>query len=468
LDKKFSMKNILKDVKNIYLVGIGGIGMSALALLLKDKGFNVRGSDVFESYITDMLRKNGIMVDIGHKIEDIGEDTQLIIYSSAIKEDNPQIRFAKEKNINILKRGELLGLLCEGNNTIAISGSHGKTTTTSLFTYVLKSLGLNVTAFIGGLPLNYSKNAWLGDSYFVVETDESDGSFLFIKSWVSVITNIDYEHLDYYKDIKRLKESFLEFASNTRYKVFGCGDDLNTKEIIKLVDGISYGFGKENKIRADNFHFDGRFSCFDLIIEDKFINNIKIPLLGKHNVLNTLSVLGFLFYTEKDLDRAIYCLKDFKGTKRRCQIKEKINSITFIDDYAHHPTEIHNTLEALRLLSLNNRLFVIFQPHRFSRVKALYKEFGKCFSCADELVITDIYPASEEPIKDIDVNLLLEEIKKNFLKPMHYVSKEKLKKIIPELIKEGDFVVGLGAGDINILMDEVIDEFKKVGFKKGS
>ena len=461
------MKNILKEVKNIYLVGIGGIGMSALALLLKDKGFNVRGSDICESYITDMLRKNGITVDIGHKIEDIGEDTQLLIYSSAIKGDNPQIRFAKDRNINILKRGELLGLLCEGSNTIAISGSHGKTTTTSLFTYILKSLDLDVTAFIGGLPLNYSKNAWLGNSYFVVETDESDGSFLFIKSWVSVITNIDYEHLDYYKDIKKLKESFLEFASNTKYKVFGCGDDLNTKEIIKLVDGISYGFGKENVVRADNFYFDGSFSCFDLIIEDKFINNIKIPLLGRHNVLNTLAVLGFLFYTNNDLEKAIYFLKDFKGTKRRCQIKERFNSVTFIDDYAHHPTEIHNTLEALRLLS-PNRLFVIFQPHRFSRIKSLYKEFGKCFSYADELVITDIYPASEEPIEGVDVDLLLEEIKRNFFKPIHYIPKEELKQKIPELIKEKDFVVGLGAGDINILMDEIIDEFKKIGFKKGS
>lgn len=453
------MDKVLSNIKNIYLIGIGGIGMSGLAILLKDKGYSVKGSDIVESYVTKMLEKEGVEVFIGHRKENIAEDTHLVCYSSAIKEDNPEMVEAKKRGINILQRGKLLGLISWDKKTIAVSGSHGKTTTTSLMGYMLTSLGFGPTVFVGGLPLNYTRNAWWGEEYFVIEADESDGSFLYYNPWVSVITNIDHEHLDYYKNIDNLKESFLQFAYQAKGAVIGCGDNLLVMDILKKVNGISYGFGKENIIRADNFYFDGEFSCFDFLSEQKFISQIKIPLLGKHNALNTIAVLSFLKYMGQDLSKAIEMFKYFKGTKRRFQIKKKIGGITFVDDYAHHPTEIEAVLKAARYLN-PKRVFVIFQPHRPSRVEYLYKQFAQSFSYADELVVTDIYSAQEKQILGVDAKTLSEEIGRIFKGRITHIPKERLVAEIPNYIKEGDLVLGLGAGDINTIMEQIVNEFE--------
>ncbi|MFA6281790.1 MAG: UDP-N-acetylmuramate--L-alanine ligase [Candidatus Omnitrophota bacterium] len=453
------MDKVLSNIKNIYLIGIGGIGMSGLGLLLKDKGYNVKGSDIGESYVTKMLKGEGIEVFIGHRKENIPDDTHLVCYSSAIKENNPEMLEAKRRGINILQRGKLLGLISWDKKTITVSGSHGKTTTTSLIGYMLTSLGFNPTVFVGGLPLNYTRNAWWGEEYFVIEADESDGSFLFYNPWVSLITNIDYEHLDYYKSMDKLKESFLQFAYQAKGTVIGCGDDIFVKEILKKVNGISYGFGKDNVIRADNFYFDGEFSCFDFLSEEKFISQIKIPLLGKHNALNTIAVLAFLKYMGQDLTKAIEMFKYFKGTKRRFQIKKKIGGITFVDDYAHHPTEIEAVLKAARYLN-PKRVFVVFQPHRFSRVEYLHKQFAMSFSYADELIVTDIYSAQEKQIQGVNVKTLFDEISRTFKGKITHIPKDRLVLEVPNYIKEGDLVLGLGAGDINTIMEQVANEFE--------
>ncbi|MEM7816577.1 MAG: UDP-N-acetylmuramate--L-alanine ligase [Candidatus Aenigmatarchaeota archaeon] len=458
------MEKVLSGIKNIHLIGIGGIGMTGLALLLKEKGFKIRGSDIQESFNTHLLKDEGIEVFIGHSKDNLSLDVDLVSYSSAIKADNPELIEAKQRNLIVLKRGELLGLLSWDKKTIAVSGSHGKTTTTSMLGYLLTSLGYLPTVFIGGMPLNYRKNAWWGRDYFVIETDESDGSFLYYNPWISVITNIDYEHLDYYREIENLRKSFLKFAHQTKELVIGCGDDPNVKEILKIVDGLSYGFLEENKFRAQGYYFDGNYTNFDLLIEGKFIRKVKIPLLGEHNVLNTLGVLSVLFSMGVDLNKAIEILKEFKGTKRRFQIKSRIGNIIFVDDYAHHPTEIKAVLKAAKNLK-PKRIFVIFQPHRFSRVKLLYKEFVESFSYADELVITDIYSASEEKIEGISAEFLFNEIKKNFSGKVRYIQKENLAKEVVNYLEDGDLVLGLGAGDINILMGKIIDEFKRVRVK---
>ncbi|MCM8819534.1 MAG: UDP-N-acetylmuramate--L-alanine ligase [Candidatus Omnitrophica bacterium] len=455
------------NIKNIYFIGIGGIGMSGLAILLKDKGFNVRGSDIKESYTVDMLRKDGIKVYIGHNPQNLTADIDLVIYSSAIKEDNPELIEAKKNGVSIVRRGELLGLLCADKKTIAVSGSHGKTTTTALLGYLLNCMNYKPTVFVGGLPLNYSKNAWWGEEYFVIETDESDGTFLNYNPVFSIITNIDKEHLDYYKSHQNLYENFLKFAKQTKQKVIGCADDPLVKKIILQVGGISYGFGENNYLRAANFYYENNFSCFDFIIGGDFVKTVKVPLLGEHNALNTLAVLGFFLHIGEDINKVIDFLKGFKGTKRRFQIKAKINDVTFIDDYAHHPTEIYNVLRALRYLK-PKRVLAIFQPHRYSRVYALYKEFASAFVGVDELIVTDIYSASEKNVYGISVDFLIEEIKKNFKGKISYVSKEKLPIEVPSHIKEGDFVVSLGAGDINLFLEDIIYEFKRSRVKAES
>ncbi|MDP2922924.1 MAG: UDP-N-acetylmuramate--L-alanine ligase [Candidatus Omnitrophota bacterium] len=464
------MDKILSGVKNIHLIGIGGIGVSGLALLLKDKGYTVKGSDIQDTYNTKMLKEAGIEVYIGHKSENISPDTGLVCYSSAVKSDNPEILEAVKRGITILARGKLLGLLTFDKKTIAVSGSHGKTTTTALSGYLLTALGYKPTVFVGGLPLNYERNAWWGEEYFVIETDESDGSFLCYNPWVSIITNIDHEHLDYHKDMESLKKSFLQFAYQTKGLVIGCADDPSVNDILSKVNGLSYGFSERNRISGENISFEAGphlldqerimgFTCFDFLIDKKFVSRVKVPLLGIHNVLNTMAVLSFFSYLGEDLAKVIELLKYFKGTKRRFQIKKKVAGVTFIDDYAHHPTEINAVIKAARYLN-PRRVFVIFQPHRFSRVKSLYKEFSHCFSCADELILTDIYSASEKEIEGVNSEFLLGEIKKIFQGNVRYICREKIAAEVSLSLEEGDVVLGLGAGDINAIMDGIIHEFK--------
>lgn len=456
MDKKV----VLSGVRNVYFLGIGGIGMSGLALLLNDKGFKIKGSDIKHNSNIDILKKEGIEVFIGHKKENITSDIHLLVYSSAVREDNPEIREAKLKGITLLKRGELLGLLSWDKKTIAISGSHGKTTTTALFSYLLTSLGYSPTAFVGGVPLNSFRNAWWGGDYFVIETDESDGSFLHYNPWVSVITNIDYEHIDYYKTMDNLRASFLQFAFQTKEKVFGWGDDAYIKKLLSETGGWSYGWGENNRVRAANVGFDGKFTTFSLFIDGKFISKIKTSLLGEHNVLNTLSALSFFFFMGEDLTKVAEFLEGFKGTQRRFSIRETVEGVTFVDDYAHHPTEIRAVLSAARCLN-PKKLFVIFQPHRFSRVNALYKEFGECFAAVDELVVTDIYSASEDNIEGVNIEWLYEGIKQKFCGKIHYIPANKLAQEVPQYLTKGDLVMGLGAGDINLIMAQIIEEFKE-------
>lgn len=454
------MEKILPGVKNIYLVGIGGVGMSGLALLLKKKGFNVQGSDTKNSPNVKMLESEGIEVFIGHKAKHINSNINLLGYSSAVGRDNSEILQAKKLGINILKRGQLLAKLCQGRKTVAVAGSHGKTTTTSLLGYLLTSLGYNPAIFLGGSPRDYSPQACWGDDYFIIETDESDGSFLYCHPWVSIITNIDFEHLDYYKTIDNLRRSFLQFARQTKNKVFGCGDYPFVLDVISKVDGISFGWSKHNNVRGSNFRFDGNYSYFDLHIKDKFIVTAKVPLLGEYNCLNVLAVFAFFNYFGEDLKKVNQALAFFKGIKRRFQITATVNGVTFVDDYAHHPTEIKAVLKAAKLLK-PKRIFVIVQPHRFSRLKLLLTEFAECFSEADKVVVTDIYSADEENPGTISAERFCRKAAKKNTGNIEYIPKSSLHKLIPPLVKEGDIVLALGAGDINILAEGIIDEFKQ-------
>jgi len=452
------MDSYLNGIKKIHLVGIGGVGMTGLAFLLRDKGFIVSGSDMKDGYNTKLLKKELFHVNIGHRESNVyGAD--LVCYSSAVKDDNIELKGAKVRNIKILKRAELLALLSCSARNIVVSGSHGKTTTSAFCAFVLTELNYRPNVFIGAVALNFGKYSWSGKDLFVFEADESDGSFLHYKPWIVIITNIDHEHLDYYGDFNNLCDSFRKLADRASSITVGCGDNKNVKSILEDRDSISYGLDTDNHIRAENLRFYNEYTLFDLFIEEKKFRDVRISLLGTHNVLNALAVISLCVHLKVDPDKFLPLLHKFKGTRRRFQFKGKINGVTFVDDYAHHPSEIEATLNAARQLSFE-RLVVVFQPHRYSRVKLLYGKFANCFNQCDCLVITDIYPAGEYPIEGIDGNFLYREVHKNFVGNIVYIPKERLIYDVPNMLKNGDLVMGLGAGDINVIMQNMIDRIR--------
>jgi len=455
------MERFLPGIKTVHFVGIGGIGMTGLALLLNDKGYRVRGSDLKEGPNTQILRNEGIEVFLGHKKEQVKADTELVVYSSAVKEDNPEIVEAKNLAIPIVKRGRLLGEVCADKKTVAVAGSHGKTTTSALIAYILEVMGYAPAFYIGGIPLNHSRNAFWGGEYFVIETDESDGSFLYYHPWVSVITNIDKEHIDHYGGVDELRRAFIQFAGQTREKTIGCGDDPWVRDTISSVNGITYGFDESNVVRAQNLTFDGAANKYDLYIDAKFICAVKIPLLGLHNVLNSLGALAVIYHMGEDILRAAKIIDSFKSTKRRFQVKAEINGVTFVDDYGHHPTEIAAVLAAARQLK-PKRVVVLLQPHRYSRVKSLYHEFTTCLKDADLVVVTDIYAASELPMEGLTGERLSADIAKKSDAHVEYITRDRLCREVPRLLQDGDICIALGAGDINIIAEGIADEFKKL------
>jgi UDP-N-acetylmuramate--alanine ligase len=459
------MENLLSKVKKIHLIGIGGVGMSGLALLLQDKGFLVQGSDICKTAKTKMLAKRGIKVFFGHKRTNIDPKVDLICYSSAIGLDNSELKEAKSKKIGVIKRGKLLAFLCKDTKIIAVAGSHGKTTIVSLLSYLFKKIGYTPTVFVGGLPVDGSFSASWGKGYSIVETDESDGTFLDYEPYFSIITNIDKEHLDHYGNFTNLKQSFLSFAKKTKKKVFGFGGQKEVKEIIDKVKGVSFGVGFDCHLSVKNMYSDKRFSYFDLYKKNDLLLSIKSPLLGRHNSYNVVAVLAIFDYLGLDLEKIKNYLVDFKGTERRFQIKTNAYGVTFIDDYAHHPTEIKATLEAAKSLSAK-RIVAILQPHRPSRVKSLFKEFSLCLRQADLVVVTDTYQASEPHLEGVDSLKLVKAIKSHGHKDITYINKNKLELRVPEMIKKGDLVVCLGAGDINKELEKIIYEFKKNQIKK--
>ena len=435
--------------------------MSGLALLLKEKGFSLTGSDIKESYNTLRLQQAGIKVAIGHNKNNV-EGADLVCYSSAVGESNPELEAARILGIKIFQRAELLALLCRGKKTIAISGSHGKTTTSSLVAHCLLSLGYKPAVFVGGIPLNYENNAWWGNDYFVVEADESDASFLNFSPQYSIITNIDYEHIAHYRTLDNLKNAFWRFSLNTENKVIGCQDNVYVKELGERLDNfISYGFGKDNLFRAQDIFFDGKNMHFNFFVGGSFYGEFSLPLLGRHNVSNALASLTLFFLLGFDLGKVKEAFLEFKGVKRRLQFKDTAAGVKFIDDYAHHPSEIKATLEAVKMLK-PQRLVGIFQPHRYSRLRNLYQNFYTCFHDLDLLIVTDIYSAGENNPEKINAQDFAQGIKKH-KKEVIYLPQERLKEELHSYIEGGDWVIALGAGNINQLTE---DALKSIGETK--
>lgn len=460
------MAEIFKKMNRRYhFIGIGGIGMSGIAQLLLRNGLKVSGSDLKENRVTEELKGLGAQIFIGHDEENI-KGADLIIYSSAIKEDNPEVRGAKRAGIPLIKRAQALAELMKDKIVITVTGSHGKTTVTSLVSYLLLEAGLSPTAAIGGILRNIDTNACLGSGkFFVAEADESDGSFLYYRPKYSIVTNIDREHLDYYKEFKNEIDAFREFLNRTEDDgcVFCCADDMNLINILKDYKNryVLFGLGENSQIYPKNIKLKGLSSEFDCFYNHKFIDKFYLALGGEHNISNALSVIALGLELGIDLEIIKKTLANYKGAGRRLEIKFNDKGLMLIDDYAHHPTEIRATLSAIRNLK-QKRVIAVFQPHRYSRTKLLLDEFGKSFDLADYVVVTDIYPASEPPLKGINGRCVYDKIKEHAPdKEIVFLPKDEIIRHLVGIVKPGDLVITLGAGDIVKICDELVERLKR-------
>ncbi len=457
-----------KKNKHIHFVGIGGIGMSGIAELLLNLGYTVSGSDLYASAITNNLASLGGKIFTGHKGEWI-EGADVVVTSSAIAADNPEVTAAREENIPVIQRAEMLAELMRMKKFgIAVAGSHGKTSTTSMVSWMLSRAGLDPTIVVGGKVDSLGGNAKLGMGEFLVaEADESDGSFLKLSPVLEIVTNIDLEHLDYYSDLEHIKSTFLEFIDKVPFygAAILCLDDENITDILPQIRKriITYGLTSQADIYGEQISFEKGRVCFTVKSEGETLGEVSIAQPGRHNVYNSLAVICAGRELEIPFPVIKESLETFAGVQRRLQVKGEARGITVVDDYGHHPTEIKATLEALKQAWPERRLVVLFQPHRYTRTQGLFKEFLTAFHQADFLVLTEIYAASERPIEGVSGEGLLKEIKLHGQRHTHFVAdvKKMAGDVLP-FLEEGDLVLSLGAGNIVGVGEQLLDLLRGV------
>lgn len=441
-------------VKKIHFVGIGGIGMSAIAEIVINQGFEVSGSDLQKSENTDYLASLGAKIFFGHDAANLG-DTEVVVYSSAVKiEDNPETKEAYEKGIPVLRRAEMLAEVSRLNYCLGISGTHGKTTTTSMCGLIMMKGGIDPTVIVGGrLSGLGGSNARLGKGeWTVVEADEYDRSFLQLSPSIAIINNIESEHLDIYKDFDDLKNTFIEFANKVPFYGFvAVGlDDPGIKDILPEIKKkvITYGLSRHSDIRAENISFSENSSECTIVAYGKELGRLKINIPGMHNIKNALAAIAVCHEMGVDYEIMACAIGEFTGVYRRFEIKGEKNGVMIIDDYAHHPTEIQATLQATRT-GWDRRIVAVFQPHTYTRTKEFFKDFGRSFDDADVLVITDVYPAREEPIEGVTGKIIADAAISSGHKNVIYIEdKNSLMAELQKILKTGDIVITIGAGDI--------------------
>lgn len=463
------MFDIVGNNKVIHFIGIGGIGVSGIAEIMHSMGYTVQGSDQSRSQNTDRLEKLGVTVFIGHKEENVG-NAQIVVYSSAIKMDNPEILYAKKHKIPFLPRSEMLSQIIRFKKSVVVSGSHGKTTVTSLCAAILEMASFRPTVVNGGVINAYQTNAKLGKGdWAVIESDESDGSFIHLFPTIGIITNIDHEHINHYGSFENLKLAFVNFIKNTPF--YGCCivcfDDTNIVEITSEIFDrriISYGIDNENAMyKAINIKQNGQFSAFDVLIKngtEKIIQNFTIPLLGKHNILNALSAIAMGIELKIEVDIIKNTLSNFSGVNRRFTEIGVVNGIRFIDDYAHHPTEIASVLDSAKQTS-KGKIAIVCQPHRFTRLTNLFNGFVNILSEPDIRIITSVYKVTdkESGMKDADdLFEALSNVKNTFFaKDKDEVERAIIKIIKSEQLKKGDIIIFVGAGSISKWAREIYE-----------
>ena len=464
---------MFRKTKHIHFIGIGGIGMSGIAEVLFSQGYKIQGSDLLNNNNTKRLKKKGIKIFLGHSAKNL-KGVNIVVISSAIKKNNSELKFARRNKILVYKRSDMLAVLMKYNESIAVTGSHGKTTTTSLISSVLESANFDPTTIIGGIVNKYKSTTRIGKSnWMIVEADESDGSLINLFPKIAVITNINKEHLDFYKTYENLKKYFLYFVNNILFDgvVVYCKDNIDLKRLIsksKKKNKISYGFKKGSDVRATNILINEKGSFFDInikktnLLKKETIKKVQLNVLGKHNIENSLAavtVAKILNISTFDLKNAF---KKFNGVKRRFTLVCNFKGVKIIDDYAHHPEEIKATLNLAKILK-PKKLIVIFQPHRFSRFKSLYLDFKKILKNCDKLYVTDVYAAGEKKIKSISKENFVNEMnnnKKNFAEILDDFNH--LPQIILNEAEQGDIVIFIGAGDISKWVNDLPKKLNKL------
>lgn len=446
---------MFERMDTIYMIGIGGSGMSGIAEVLLTLGYKVHGSDVTDSVAVRRLRSLGATVHMGHDADNVGE-VSVLVKSTAVSEQNPEVVRAREKGIPVIPRAEMLAELMRLRTGIAIAGTHGKTTTTSLTAAIFDAAGQDPTVIIGGLLNAYGANARLGQGkYLIAEADESDGSFLCLLPIINVVTNIDLDHLDYYPSQAAIDDAFLTFMNKVPFygRNFVCGDDPGVLRLLPRVKRpvTTYGFDARNDIRAEVLEC-GESNVFRVFLHGRAcpdLEQVRVAQPGRHNILNALAALGVAMEAGIAPNHCAEGLARFSGVGRRFEIKGEHNGVLVVDDYGHHPAEILATLSTAKQLYPQRRLVVAFQPHRFTRTQALFGEFCHAFKDVDELLLMEIYPASEKPIPGVTSQNLAQGIRQ--VCPVQvscYQDADAMVEALPAHLREGDVLITLGAGNI--------------------
>jgi UDP-N-acetylmuramate--alanine ligase len=447
-------------IKRIHFVGIGGIGMSGIAEVLLNLGYKISGSDLRFSEVTEHLQGLGASIVEGHRAENVGQ-AEVVVTSSAVHDDNPEVMAAYEKKIPVIRRAEMLAELMRMKIGIGIAGTHGKTSTTSMIGQVLTRAGMDPTLVIGGKVRYLGSNAKLGTGqYLVAEADEFDRSFLKLAPVIAVITTIEAEHLDCYRDLDEIKNAFVEFANKVPFygAIIACLDERGVQAIMPRLEKrcITYGLSSQAELQARNIRFDGMRTDYEVHNGKGLLGIINLNVPGVHNVKNSLAAVAVGLDLEIPFEMIAGALAEFNGVYRRFEIKGERKGALVIDDYGHHPTEIEATLKAAKD-AFSRRVVAVFQPHLFSRTRDFYNEFGGAFFQADVLVVTDVYPAREAPIEGVTGELIAKAAKDKGHRNVHYVAD---KRLIPDelekLVKPNDIVITLGAGDINKYGEEFL------------
>ncbi|MXP25669.1 UDP-N-acetylmuramate--L-alanine ligase [Altererythrobacter indicus] len=452
------MKGVATDIGTIHFVGIGGIGMSGIAEVMHNLGYSVQGSDIAEGASVQRLRQRGIPIYIGHAKDNV-DGVAVVVTSTAVKRDNPEVAAALEGRIPVVRRAEMLAELMRLKSTVAVAGTHGKTTTTSMVAALLDAGGVDPTVINGGIIESYGSNARLGDSdWMVVEADESDGSFLRLDGTIAIVTNIDPEHLDHYGSFEKVKQCFVEFIENVPFygAAMLCIDHPEVQGLISKIRDrrvVTYGFSAQADVRGDNVRPHVGGNLFDAVIRERDgtlrrIENIDLPMPGRHNVQNALAAVAVALEMGCAEDTIRTGFGKFSGVRRRFTRVGEVAGATVIDDYAHHPVEIRAVLAAARESS-TNRVIAVMQPHRFTRLRDLMDEFQTSFNDADKVFVTPVYAAGESPIDGVDAEHLVQGLKDRGHRSVQTIAgPEELAEQLAVAIEPGDLIVCLGAGDI--------------------
>jgi len=456
---------LFQRVRDVHFVGIGGVGMSGIAEILLALGFRVSGSDLVRSASTDRLEKLGARIWIGHDRRHL-EKADVAVFSSAVAGDNPELVEARERRIPVIRRAEMLAELMRMQTSIAVAGMHGKTTTTSMIAAVLSHAGLDPTVVIGGKLDILGGGAKLGEgNLLVAEADESDRSFLKLYPSIALITNLDLEHLDCYSSMDEIREAFLEFINRLPFYGYAivCLDDPEIQRIIPSIEKrfLTYGLNSQAYIRGHKARFEDGKSIFSVYREDQFLGEVHLDMPGLHNVLDALAAVAVAEVFEVPFDKAKEALDSFGGVDRRFTLRGTAAGVTVIDDYGHHPSEIRAVLQAARQVA-GERIAVLFQPHRYTRTRALFEEFLTAFFDADLLYLMEIYPASEKPLEGVTGKMLYEGIRRRGHKAVRFLpDKETVPVEVCRDLQPGDMLITLGAGDVTHLGPRILEELRK-------